>query len=165
MLNKITWSNGEKPFQTKVLWLALMTSPFVGSAYASPYYNGGLLEVQQTLKITGKVVDANTNTALSNVTIQVNGQTDTATKTDGTFSIDIPAGADVRFNLIGYESYTQKFTQAASNVTISLRESSENIDEVVVTALGIKRDQKALGYASTTVSGEDLTNAISNIFS
>lgn len=165
MLNKITWSNGEKPFQTKVLWLALMTSPFVGSAYASPYYNGGLLEVQQTLKITGKVVDANTNTALSNVTIQVNGQTAKASKTDGTFSIDIPAGADVRFNLIGYESYTQKFTQAASNVTISLRESSENIDEVVVTALGIKRDQKALGYASTTVSGEDLTNAISNNWS
>lgn len=165
MLNKITWRNGEKPIQTKILWLALMTSPFVGSAYASPYYNGGVLEVQQTLKIIGKVVDAGTNTALSNVTIQINGRTATATSANGTFSLDVPAGAEVRFNLIGYQSYTQKFTQAASNVTIALSESSENIDEVVVTALGIKRDQKALGYASTTVAGEDLTNAISNNWS
>lgn len=165
MLNKNTWRNGEKPIQTKILWLALMTSPFVGSVYASPYYNGGVLEVQQTLKISGKVVDAGTNTALSNVNIQVNGRTATATSANGTFSLDVPAGAEVRFNLIGYQSYTQKFTQAASNVTIALSESSENIDEVVVTALGIKRDQKALGYASTTVAGEDLTNAISNNWS
>ena len=162
MLNKITWRNGEKPIQTKILWLALMTSPFVGSAYASPYYNGGVLEVQQTLKITGKVVDASTNTALSNVTIQVNGRTATATSANGTFSLDVPAGAEVRFNLIGYESYTQKFTQAASNVTIALSESSENIDEVVVTALGIQREAKGLGYAVTTIKSDELNNAASS---
>src|SRR5690606_1412790 len=117
------------------------------------------------IKITGKVIDVNRNQPLSNVSIQVNGKAVTSSQVDGSFTLDIPAGAEVRFSLIGYESHAQKYAQSSSNITVRLTESSQDIDEVVVTALGIKREQKALGYAVSTVSGEQLTDAISNNWS
>src|SRR5690606_23255816 len=165
MLNKIKWRNGDKPFQTKLIWLALLSSPFVGTIHASTFNAENAFMVQQTIKVTGKVIDANDNQPLSNVSIQVNGKAATSTKVDGSFALDIPAGAEVRFHLIGYEPFVQKYTQASSTVTIRLNESSQDIDEVVVTALGIKREQKALGYAVSTVSGVQLTDAISNNWS
>src|SRR5690606_25887736 len=162
MLNKIKWRNGDKPFQTKLIWLALLSSPFVGTIHASAFNAEETFMVQQTIKVTGKVLDANDNQPLSNVSIQVNGKAATSTKVDGSFALDIPVGADVRFNLIGYESNVQKFNSAADNITIRLTVSSTGIDEVIVTALGIKREQKALGYAATEFKGEQLTDAISN---
>lgn len=162
MLNKIKWRNGDKPFQTKLIWLALLSSPFVGTIHASAFNAEETFMVQQTIKVTGKVLDANDNQPLSNVSIQVNGKAATSTKVDGSFALDIPVGADVRFNLIGYESNVQKFNSAADNITIRLTVSSTGIDEVIVTALGIKREQKALGYAATELKGEQLTDAISN---
>jgi len=165
MLNKIKWRNGDRPFQTKLIWLALLSSPFVGTIHASAFNAEETFLVQQTIKITGKVVDAGSNQPLSNVSIQVNGKAVTSSKVDGSFALDVPAGAEVRFNLIGYESYAQKYAQASSTITIRLTESSQDIDEVVVTALGIKREQKALGYAVSTISGEQLTDAISNNWS
>ncbi|NGM73023.1 SusC/RagA family TonB-linked outer membrane protein [Sphingobacterium sp. SGL-16] len=165
MLNKIKWGNGDRPFQTKLVWLALISSPFVGNAFAYEKTPTDAWVLQQTIKIGGKVLDSKTNQPLSNVSIQVNGKAVTSSKVDGTFTLDVPTGAEVRFNLIGYESYTQKYSTANSNITIRLTESSQDIDEVVVTALGIKREQKALGYSVSTVSGEQLTDAISNNWS
>src|SRR5690606_9718627 len=102
MLNKIKWRNGDRPFQTKLIWLALLSSPFVGSIHASEFNAEKAFLVQQNIKITGKVIDVNRNQPLSNVSIQVNGKAVTSSQVDGSFTLDIPAGAEVRFSLIGY---------------------------------------------------------------
>lgn len=166
MLNKKRWKAETSSFHSKTIWLALITSSLtIGNTLAAAIKNEDSIIVQQTVKISGTVVDSSTGKPLNSVSISVNGKTNSSTKEDGKFSIEIPVGSDVRFNLIGYNSLTQKFTSNSSNQKISLEETSTNIDEVVVTALGIKRDQKALGYAATTVGGEELTNAISNNWS
>lgn len=152
---------------TKILWIALATACYSGNQiYANTYYSTEKsVSQQQTIKIEGKIIDSSTKKALSGVSIRANAKVLTQSREDGTFEVSIPSGTEVTFNLIGYSISTQKFNSSADNVQISLIEDSQNIDEVVVTALGIKRDQKALGYAATTVSGEDLTNAISNNWS
>lgn len=162
MLNKIKWVNGNKPFQTKLIWLALIYSPFIGNVIANDVDINNSLTIQQTIKIGGKVIDAQTNQPISNVSILVNGRSMSITKTDGSFLLDIPSGAEVRFNSVGYESYIQKYNTNSNNIVVKLIETSQNIDEVIVTALGIKREQKALGYAATELKGEQLTDAISN---
>jgi outer membrane receptor for ferrienterochelin and colicin len=64
--------------------------------------------------------------------------------------------------LIGYEAETRTFSSSQLDAKISLSARSEALNEVVVTALGIQREEKALGYSISTVKGEELTNAISN---
>ena len=73
---------------------------------------------------------------------------------DGKYSLNVPAGGTTLvFSFAGYE--TQESTLGVSNsVDIALNEAT--LQEVVVTALGIKRDKKALGYASTTISASDI---------
>lgn len=165
MLNKIKWKNGDNPFQTKVLWFAILTCPFLGGTYAKNHDISGEIIIQQSIKISGKTSDSNSNQPLSNVTIQVNGKTTTYSGVDGSFSLDIPIGAEVRFSLIGYESFSQKYHQPNSNVNVRLTESSQEIGEVVVTALGIEREAKGLGYAVTTIKSEDLNKAASTNWS
>lgn len=151
----------------KILWIALATACYSGNqAYANVFYsNEYTVNQQQVIKIKGRITDSTTKKALSGVSIRSNGKVLTQSKPDGSFEAEIPAGADVTFNLLGYDNFSQKFNTSANNVNISLSESSQGIDEVVVTAMGIKRDQKALGYATTTVSGEELTNSMSNNWS
>ncbi|WP_159635411.1 SusC/RagA family TonB-linked outer membrane protein [Sphingobacterium composti Ten et al. 2007 non Yoo et al. 2007] len=165
MINNVKRWNGDNSFQRRVLWLALVTSPFVGSTFASENFIGKELFVQQSIKISGRVLDANSRQPLPNVTITVNGKSTSTTNATGVFTIDIPAGADVRFNLIGYESFSQKFNQSLSNKEILLSEASNDLDEVVVTALGIEREAKGLGYAVTTIKSDELNNAASSNWS
>lgn len=152
---------------SKIIWIALATACYSGNqTYAKTYHSTERLESQQqTIKIKGKIVDSKTKKPISGVSINVHGKALTVSKGDGFFEIDVPTGTEVTFKLLGYSVISEKFNSTNSNVNISLTEISQDIDEVVVTALGIKRDQKALGYAATTVGGEDLTNAISNNWS
>lgn len=162
MIQKMKRRKEHKSFRTKILLMAFAACPLLGPAYAATYNKDRVKFVQQTIRVAGKVVDANTNQALSNVSIYVNGKSVTSTKADGSFVVDAAAGAELRFSLIGYTTHVQKFNQSASNITISLQDSSQDIEEVVVTALGIKREQKALGYSVTTVNNEELTDAMAN---
>jgi len=150
----------------KILWIALTASFYTGTyAVASDSYAMEKKLNQEKVKITGRIVDQKTNTILTGVTIRANGQTIVTNKLDGTFDIEVTAGTALSFYLLGYELQTRSFTSSATNITIALSVTEANIDEVVVTALGIKRDQKALGYAATSVSGDELTKAISNNWS
>src|SRR5690606_9898626 len=87
------------------------------------------------------------------------------TSSNGSFDFEIDPGATVNFMLIGYSPIPRTFTTSATDVIITLQDESQDIEEVVVTALGIKREQKALRYSVSTVSGEQLTDAISNNWS
>src|SRR5690606_21308251 len=75
------------------------------------------------------------------------------------FDFEIEPGTTVNFMLIGYSPIPRTFTTSTTEVIITLQNESQDIEEVVVTALSIEREAKGLGYAVTTVSGDDLTNA------
>ena len=88
-----------------------------------------------------------------------------STDRNGNFEVDIEVGGKIRFQMIGYEAQTRTYEAAQGNVHIGLNPTSEALDEVVVTALGIKRQERELGYATTVVKGEQLTDALSNNWS
>lgn len=148
---------------SKILWITLATTCYSGGqVYADISPKIERQTNQQKIKVQGKVVDSSDNTPLGGVSIRQNGVTLTSTNSDGTFDVEISSGSSLTFQLIGFTSKSQSFTASNSNLTITLSESSEDIEEVVVTALGIKREEKSLGYSVSTVSGEELTDAISN---
>lgn len=123
------------------------------------------LRNQQTerVRISGTVSSAEMGT-MPGVVITSNGTALGATGADGSFSIQVPKGAEVVFSFVGYTSLKRTFTQNEAAVTINLVQDSQQLNEVVVTALGIKREQKALGYATQTVTSEALTDAMPNNF-
>ena len=94
---------------------------------------------------------------LIGVSVMVVGTTKgTITDMDGNFTLECNAGDELEISYIGYNTIRVK---AQSNMQITLEESSTELEEVVVTALGIKRDRKALGYGLSEVKGEELTKA------
>ncbi|QEK52283.1 SusC/RagA family TonB-linked outer membrane protein [Pedobacter aquae] len=119
----------------------------------------------QTAQITvkGKLLGEDDGQPIIGVIITDNNKKNLGTTNfDGEFSINVPKNTTVTFSYIGYEPTRMTFANSQSNLTIRLKVSTTALNEVVVTALGIKREEKALGYATTTVKGEDLTSAISN---
>ena len=106
--------------------------------------------------IRGKVTDANGN-PLSGVTVSVRG-TNTATQTsaDGSFTLSAAQGSTLVFTSVGY--LLQEIPVGTDNdLTISLQNQNRELTEVVVTALGIRRSDKALGYSLGKVDPNAIT--------
>jgi iron complex outermembrane receptor protein len=81
----------------------------------------------------------------------------TVTDELGRFSLsNVPANAALVFSFVGYSSREAK---VSSGMDVSLQQTSGNLNEVVVTALGIKREAKSIGYSAQQVSGSDITKA------
>ncbi|MEI7583636.1 SusC/RagA family TonB-linked outer membrane protein [Runella sp.] len=119
------------------------------------------LAIQSTLwaqtRISGTVTNANDKSALAGVSVLVKG-TNTGTSTDGNgnYAINAPSGATLVFSFIGY-SPKEISIGNQTKIDVSLAESAEALQEVVVTALGIKKESKKLGYATTTINADALT--------
>ncbi len=113
---------------------------------------------QRTKKVTGTVTDVN-GEPLPGVNIVVQGTSvGVISDFDGNFEINVPEDkTDLVFSYIGFKDQTLKVTQSRSGVKIVLQEDTQQLDEVVVTALGIKRQEKALAYNVQQVKAEDLT--------
>ncbi|MFE7085114.1 SusC/RagA family TonB-linked outer membrane protein [Sphingobacterium spiritivorum] len=108
---------------------------------------------QQT--VTGKVTDASGN--VPGVSVSVKGTSrGTQTAADGSYSIQASEGDILRFSMVGYSAQEVTVT-TAKTINILLEENQGSLDEVVVTALGIKREAKSLGYSTQKVGGEELT--------
>ncbi|WP_432711655.1 TonB-dependent receptor plug domain-containing protein, partial [Pedobacter sp.] len=84
------------------------------------------------------------------------------TNEKGDFNVMVIKGETINFNMIGYTLLTKAFDSSTSKLVIRLKPNENELNEVVVTALGIKREERSLGYAQTTVKGEQLTDAVSN---
>lgn len=110
---------------------------------------------QQT--VSGTVSDEN-GLPLIGATVVISGTSSgTTTDFDGNYRINARQGEVLNFSYVGYQS--QNITVGTSNtVNVSLQ-LDNTLDEVVVTALGIKREEKALGYSVQTLKGEGLTEA------
>ena len=115
----------------------------------------GVSSVQQASKISGTVTDG--KEPIIGASIRVKGTTTGAvTDLDGRFTVDVKPGTELIISYVGYKEVTVK---AANGMTVLMEEESTALSEVVVTALGIKRDRKALGYGVSEVKGEELTKA------
>ena len=110
----------------------------------------------QSKAMSGSVTDANDGTPLPGVSIVVQGTTNgTQTDFDGNFNIEAATGDILVFSYIGMK--TQSVTIGNSNtIDISMQEDASQLEEVVVTALGIKREERALGYAVSEIKGEEI---------
>ena len=116
--------------------------------------------LSQGVQIKGKVTSAEDGSALPGASVIVKG-TNVATVTDvnGEFTIYVPESATALYvSFIGMKTQEAQIA-GQKNINISLQADVVGLDEVVVTALGIKRERKALGYAVQDVSGNDISKA------
>ena len=115
----------------------------------------GIMATQQAAKVIGTVTDG--TEPIIGASVRVKGKSQgTVTDLDGRFQLDVAPGTELVISYIGYKEVTVK---ATNGMKIALQEENTALSEVVVTALGIKRERKALGYALTEVKGEELTKA------
>ena len=111
----------------------------------------------QSQTITGKVVSAADGEGIPGASISVLGTSrGTITDYDGRFSIEAETGTTLVVSFVGMRSVS---VPASANMVVTLEEDTEVLDEVVVTALGISRNEKTLGYAATKVDASEITKA------
>ena len=110
----------------------------------------------QGKKITGKVTSSDDGSGLPGVTVQVKG-TSKGSQTDieGNYSIEAATGSTLVYSFVGMNTQEVKLGNQ-SVVNISLGADTKQLSEVVVTAIGIQREKKALAYAVSNVNAESL---------
>lgn len=117
----------------------------------------GVPSMAQVSRVSGTVTGSKESQPLPGVSVLVKGtNTGTTTTADGTFAVSAEPSATLVFSFIGYTTREVPLNNR-STVNVTLEESSTALSEVVVTALGIKKESKKLGYATTTVGSEAIT--------
>ncbi|HUP10939.1 MAG TPA: SusC/RagA family TonB-linked outer membrane protein [Niastella sp.] len=112
----------------------------------------------QTIAVKGTVTDQATKAPISGATILVRGSNDaTATDASGTFLITAAMDADLLISSVGYETTTRK--AGSEFLNISLLNTATQLSDVVVTALGVRKETKKIGYSVQEVKGADLIKA------
>ncbi len=115
----------------------------------------------QDRAISGKITDRATGQGLPGVTIIVKGQPTigTSTNADGAYSLTVPASATTLvYSFVGYATQEAPIT-GTNTVSLALANDTKQLNEVVVTALGVERTRNSLAYAATQVDGADITVA------
>ncbi len=107
-------------------------------------------------KVTGTVYSQEDGQPIIGAAVKVDGtQTGMLTDVNGRFSLTLPDGKmTLTISYLGYESKT---LQAKNGMRVFLKADAATLDEVVVTAMGISRQQKTLGYSATQLDSEELT--------
>ncbi|MBD3626718.1 SusC/RagA family TonB-linked outer membrane protein [Cyclobacterium sp.] len=113
--------------------------------------------------VSGKVTDQTDGLPLPGVSVLIKGtSTGTATDVDGNYSLNVPGAETVLvFSFLGFQT-VEETVGNRSTINISLAEDAAELSEVVVTALGIERNVRALQYSITEVGGEEFTQAREN---
>lgn len=137
---------------------------FGGIDYENKLYLSSLATKKKNPKyvegnISGIITD-DSGLPLPGVNVIVKGtSTGTQTDFDGFYSINAPVGSQLVFSYIGFSNTAASITKSGT-YNLALEEDSAHLDEVVVTAMGIKREKKTLGYSVTYVSAEDVSTDI-----
>lgn len=154
--------NYQNAFYVMATMLVLQTN--VAKAAVNEFSVSTVTTEQQKGIIKGKVVDA-TGGALPGAVIRIVGQeSGVNADLDGNFSISLKedkSSVDITVTFLGFKNQTMK-AKAGDFLNVRLIEDNSMLNEVVVTALGIKREEKQLGYSQQTLKSEDLNNARSN---
>ena len=111
-------------------------------------------------KVTGTVVSQENGEPVIGAAVKILGTNQgTVTDVNGKFTISVPAGKKLRVSFVGLETVD---VSASNGMKIVLKQDAKTLDEVVVTAMGIKRSAKALGYSATAVDGDKIAAARTN---
>jgi TonB-linked SusC/RagA family outer membrane protein len=112
----------------------------------------------QNITVKGKVVDALTEAPIESANITSKKlKNGASSKADGSFEITATKGDKLSVSFIGFES--QQVTADQGSITIRLVAESKQLSDVVVTALGVKKEKKIIGYSTQEVKGSDLVKA------
>jgi len=109
-------------------------------------------------QITGTVVNADGNGIPSASVIVAETKEATTTNAEGRFSIKAALGQHLEISSVGYLNYSVSVGKR-NDLTINLQTSNKELNEVVVTAMGIRREKRSLGYATAQIDSKDLTNS------
>ncbi|MCH4148557.1 MAG: SusC/RagA family TonB-linked outer membrane protein [Prevotella sp.] len=135
-----------------VLLLSTMTA-FAGNiSLATPEYGTQQASDKQ---VSGRVLDENGDPVIG-ATVTVKGtQTATVTDVDGNFSFKVPSGSTLVISYLGYSP--KEVAANGTNLTIKMSQDSQTLNEVVVTALGIKKEAKSLSYNVQQLNNDAVT--------
>jgi TonB-linked SusC/RagA family outer membrane protein len=143
------------PLLFQVTGLTLAMAPFAAATPGIGSYEVNRLIAQADVTVSGVIVDAS-GLPLPGVTVRVEGgSTGTVTDADGRYSLVAPEDGALVFSFIGFKSQTVPIGNR-STIDITMEEDLASLDEFVVTSFGMAKEQKSLGYATTTIKSEDL---------
>lgn len=122
-------------------------------------FAGALGAQAQDRTITGTVTFAEDGATLPGVNVVVFGTTiGTTTNLDGQYTLNVPEGArELQFSFLGMETLRAAIPAETNVLNVELRATVTAMDEVVVTALGITREKRTIGYSQTTLAGETVS--------
>ncbi|WP_373736399.1 SusC/RagA family TonB-linked outer membrane protein [Bacteroides heparinolyticus] len=145
----------KRDYYLSLMMLALfgLATPFAADVFAESVPSS--YTTQQARKITGRVVDVSGQPIIGASVLVKGSGTGAVTDIDGNFTVNASVGSTLEISFIGYKAATVKVTNASS-YAITLQDDSQALDEVVVTAMGIKKDRKSLGYAIADVNADEL---------
>ena len=111
----------------------------------------------QNITIKGQVLDnLKEPVPMANIS-QVGTTNGTISDIDGNYTISVPVGTTLEFSFIGFKSERRTVEKGMTVLNVTLQEDSQVLDAVVVTALGIKRQEKALSYNAQSIKQDELT--------
>ncbi|WP_316803098.1 SusC/RagA family TonB-linked outer membrane protein [Pedobacter nototheniae] len=117
------------------------------------------LHAQGQSKLSGVIIDKADGLPIPGVSIRIEGKnTGAISDTNGQFNIQAATGDVLIISYIGYQTQTFKIN-TTDKIQVTLEQAKNNLQEVVVTALGINKEKKSLGYAIQEVKGSDLAEA------
>lgn len=141
--------------------LSLVLLALFGTTSFAPVYASGAEDVQnsqsiqQTKKITGKVVDSAGEPVVGASVLVKEAGTGSVSDLDGKFTVEAAQGYTLMISFVGYRTTEIKVTNE-SFYLVTLSDDAQALNEVVVTAMGIKKDRKSLGYAVEDIDSEEL---------
>ena len=148
----------------KINFQQINNSIFVKEVELNPDIPTGKNNQQPTRPVSGKVTDEEGN-ALSGVNVSIVGTSKgIITDTDGIYHIPVQPGDKLNFSFIGYKTKVIP-VEDQTVINVVLMPENTSLDEVIVTAVGIKRSEKALGYSISKVNSEQLENPSVNVLS
>ena len=121
----------------------------------------GSASAQETKTIKGMVRDVTGEPLIGASVIEKGTNNGVITDVDGNFTLTVPADATLSIAYMGYatrEIHLAK-RKKQGDLRVTLREDSQQLKEVVVTAMGIKKDTKRLGYAVSTIESDEIVKA------
>ena len=133
-------------FLRQMIYAVLLLFPLLGTA--------------QSVTITGTVQEQQSGSPLAGVTVEVSGTNRrTLTNEQGSFSIAAGPHAILLFSYVGYANRQVNTDTVQGNLLVPLQSSNTALDEVVVTALGVTKAKKSLGYATQELKAKDISEA------
>ena len=139
----------------RAMLLVAMLTGGVGS-FVPTSVHAATSNVQQKNVLKGRVIDATGEPAVGAYVIVVGTSTGTTTELNGSFTLkNVKPGASIKVSLIGYKSQTGKW-DGSSELNFTLEEETSNLNEVVVTAMGITRKASSLTYSTQMLRSDEL---------